>query len=239
MSTRQEAVLRELNLYPLWQRRNEIATSPSDTLVAKVEVKIIPPVGMPEFKVEALKVEDWSALKAMVHGCTACKLRAGCTQTVFGVGEEKADWMFVGDVPGVEEDVVGEPFVGEAGNLLDNMLSAMKLKRSKNVFITQVVKCRPPEDRAPAADEITTCMRYLQRQIAVVQPKIIVVLGKTAATYLLGYDAPLTSLRSKLHDYQGIPLVVTFDPAYLLRTPLEKAGAWQDLCLALEAIGPN
>ena len=235
MSTRQEAVLRELNLYPMWQRRNEIGTSPSDALAAKVEVKIIPPARVPEFRVPDFKVEDWSSLKATVHGCTACKLRASCTQTVFGVGEEKADWMFVGEGPGVEEDVVGEPFVGDAGKLLDNMLSAMKLKRSKNVFITNVVKCRPPDNRPPAADEITSCMPYLQRQIALVQPKIIVALGKTAATSLLGYDATLTSLRRRLHDYQGIPLVVTYHPADLLHAPLEKAGAWQDLCLALAA----
>ena len=124
--------------------------------------------------------------------------------------------------------------MGEAGKLFDNMLSAMKLKRSKNVFIRHVVKCRPPENRTPEADEIASCMPYLQRQIALIQPKIIVALGKTAATSLLGYDATLHSLRGKLHHYQGIPLIVTFDPAYLLRTPLEKASAWQDICLALE-----
>lgn len=253
MITRQEAVLRELNLYPLWQRRNEIATSPSvvplsesEALVTKVEVKIIPPLktiappGVPAYPgIPEYKVEDWSTLKGVVEGCTACKLRAGCTQPVFGVGEEKADWVFVGEGPGDEEDSLGQPLVGEAGKLFDNMLSAMKLNRSKNVFISHVVKCRPPENRTPEADEIATCIPYLQRQIALIQPKIIVALGKTAATALLGYDDSLSSLRKKLHDYHGIPLVATFDPAYLLRTPLEKAGAWQDLCLALEAIGSN
>ena len=228
MITRQEAVLRELNLYPLWQRRNQIAACPSETFPPS---KAILPS---EALVAKVELEDWSTLKVIVEGCTACKLRAGCTQTVFGVGEEKADWVFVGEGPGDEEDVLGETLVGEAGKLFDNMLSAMKLKRSKNVFISHVVKCRPPENRTPEADEIASCMPYLQRQIALIQPKIIVALGKTAATSLLGYDATLHSLRGKLHHYQGIPLIVTFDPVYLLRTPLEKASAWQDICLALE-----
>ena len=176
---------------------------------------------------------NWSELKQQVRDCTACKLRAGCTQTVLGVGDEKADWLFVGEGPGADEDARGEPFVGQAGKLLDNMLMAIKLKRGKNVYIANIVKCRPPGNRTPEADEIATCLPYLERQIALIQPKLIVALGKVASNALLGRDATIASLRGKLHDYHGIPLIVTYHPAYLLRTPSEKAKAWQDLCLAV------
>ena len=199
---------------------------------------------------------DWPQLKEVVRDCTACKLRAGCTQTVFGVGDEKADWLFVGEGPGADEDAQGEPFVGQAGKLLDSMLAAIKLKRGKNVYIANIVKCRPPNNRNPEADEIAQCLPYLQRQIELIQPKLIVALGKTAATALLikplanrlgesttlakslvmGKEATLGSLRGTLHDYHGIPLIVTYHPAYLLRSPTEKAKAWQDLCFAQETM---
>jgi DNA polymerase len=172
------------------------------------------------------------------------------------VGDEKADWLFVGEGPGADEDAQGEPFVGQAGKLLDSMLAAIKLKRGKNVYIANIVKCRPPNNRNPEADEIAQCLPYLQRQIELIQPKLIVALGKTAATALLikplanrlgesttlakslvmGKEATLGSLRGTLHDYHGIPLIVTYHPAYLLRSPTEKAKAWQDLCFALETI---
>lgn len=171
----------------------------------------------------------------MVRDCTACRLRAGCTQTVFGVGDEKAEWLFVGEGPGAEEDAKGEPFVGQAGKLLDNMLLAIRLQRGKNVYIANIVKCRPPNNRTPEADEIATCIPYLRRQIALIQPKIIVALGKTAANALLGREASLGSLRGTVHDYHGVPLIITYHPAYLLRTPQDKAKAWEDLRLALEA----
>ena len=171
-----------------------------------------------------------------MRGCSACKLRAGCTQTVFGVGDEQADWLFVGEGPGADEDALGEPFVGQAGKLLDNMLMAIKLKRGSKVYIANIVKCRPPGNRAPEADEITACLPYLQRQIELIRPKIIVALGKVASNALLGKDATLASLRGTRHDYRGIPLVVTYHPAYLLRSPSEKAKAWQDLCFATETM---
>ncbi len=180
---------------------------------------------------------DWPELRVMVRDCTACRLRAGCTQTVFGVGDEQADWLFVGEGPGADEDIQGEPFVGQAGKLLDSMLASIKLRRGDNVFIANIVKCRPPNNRTPAADEIATCIPYLQRQIALIQPKLIVALGKTAATSLLKRDVPIGSLRGKLHDYQGIPLIVTYHPAYLLRSPMEKAKAWEDLCFAVRVMG--
>jgi DNA polymerase len=179
----------------------------------------------------------WPELKSRVGSCTACRLRAGCTQTVFGVGDEKAGWLFVGEGPGADEDARGEPFVGQAGKLLDNMLAAIRLKRGKDVYIANIVKCRPPGNRAPEADEIAQCLPYLQRQIGLIRPKLIVALGKTAATALLGRNASLASLRGRLHDYRGIPLVVTYHPAYLLRAPLDKAKAWEDLCLAVETMG--
>ncbi len=260
---REEAVLRELNLYPLWQQR--VVVAPIQAAVhaqVAVETKATRwerSPGRDAQNVEAgqsaaqqdkygtdirgqetaptkISELDWPELKKMVRDCTACKLRAGCTQTVFGVGDEKANWLFVGEGPGADEDIQGEPFVGQAGKLLDNMLLAIKLKRGKNVYIANIVKCRPPANRTPDADEIATCLLYLQRQIEHIQPKLIVALGKTASTALLGKDAPLGSLRGKLHEFNGIPLVVTYHPAYLLRSPSEKAKAWQDLRLAVETM---
>ncbi|HLY97379.1 MAG TPA: uracil-DNA glycosylase, partial [Sideroxyarcus sp.] len=145
-----------------------------------------------------------------------------------------AEWLFVGEGPGADEDVQGEPFVGQAGKLLDNMLAAIKLKRGSNVYIANIVKCRPPSNRTPEPDEIAICLPYLQRQIELIQPKLIVALGKTAATSLLGRDATLGSLRGTVHDFRGIPVIVTYHPAYLLRSPAEKAKAWQDLLFAVQ-----
>jgi DNA polymerase len=253
VSIRDEAVLRELNLYPLWVRR-DAPSLPADIEfkdssaqpVAIMEAPIIQsPVELPSVPLTLAETEnikpvltnhadaDWPELKQQVHGCTACKLRSTCTQTVFGVGDEKAGWLFVGEGPGAEEDEQGEPFVGQAGKLLDNMLAAIKLKRGNNVYIANVVKCSPPNNRIPVAEEIAQCLPYLQRQVALIQPKIIVALGKTAACALLGHDAALGSLRGKVYQYQGIPLIITYHPAYLLRSPAEKAKAWQDLCFAV------
>jgi len=247
---RREAVLRELNLYPLWVQRAERAVEVVPVVEAVVSTvgveRVVGPAQTPSHVVNEDKVENgegevsvelnWPELKQKVRDCTECKLRAGCTQTVFGVGDEKADWLFVGEGPGADEDAQGEPFVGKAGQLLDNMLLAIKLKRGSKVYIANIVKCRPPANRAPEADEISSCLPYLQNQIALIQPKVIVAMGKTAATALLGKNATLGSLRSILHDYQGTPLIVTFHPAYLLRSPSEKAKAWQDLCLATDTM---
>lgn len=239
----EEAALRELNLYPLWKRRG--MPEPAPTAMPQPATKMGPGTenqpGQHKSREQVIGELRWPDLKAMVKDCTACKLRAGCTQTVFGVGDEKASWLFVGEGPGADEDAQGEPFVGQAGKLLDNMLAAIKLKRGKDVYIGNIVKCRPPGNRAPEADEIATCLPYLQRQIELIQPKLIVALGKTAATSLLGRDDTLASLRGTLHSYrvraQDIPLIVTYHPAYLLRTPMDKAKAWQDLCLAVETMG--
>ena len=240
---RHEAILRELNLYPLWVRRNNPEPVAAD---AKVEIPAstmdtAPPAPqeseLPTTNKSPVSSLGWNELKQQVRGCSACKLRAGCTQTVFGVGDEKADWLFVGEGPGADEDALGEPFVGQAGKLLDNMLMAIKLKRGNNVYIANIVKCRPPGNRNPDADEIATCLPYLQRQIELMQPKLIVALGKVASNALLGRDATLASLRGKLHDYRGISLIVTYHPAYLLRSPNEKSKAWQDLKMAVKTMG--
>lgn len=294
---RREAVLRELNLYPLWQRRGgpaRVETALEEVHSASPEPSVNhsgqspgalkagglaaigsvtgekhaadAPVGVTDRSREQRIGElDWPQLDAMVRDCSACGLRAGCTQTVFGTGDERAEWLFIGDQPGADEEKLGEPFVGQAGKLLDNMLMSINLRRGQRVYIANIIKCRPPDDRAPETDEIATCLPYLKRQIELLRPKLIVALGKTASTALLGRDAPLGSLRGKVHDFKlpatefsgaqeqessqpsslphqptsshrvgTIPLVVTYHPAYLLRSPPEKAKAWHDLCLAAE-----
>lgn len=177
---------------------------------------------------------DWAALAQRVSGCTDCQLCDGRTQTVFGVGDRQAEWMLVGEAPGENEDLQGEPFVGQAGKLLDNMLAAVGLARGRNVFIANVLKCRPPGNRNPEPEEVAQCEPYLRRQIALIQPKLIVVLGRFAAQSLLRTTTPIGKLRGTVHSYEGIPVVVTYHPAYLLRTLSDKARAWEDLCLARE-----
>jgi uracil-DNA glycosylase family 4 len=181
----------------------------------------------------------WDELAQTVSACTRCGLCKGRTRTAFGVGDRKARWLFIGEGPGREEDMRGEPFVGRAGQLLDNMLAAIKLARGQNAYIANIVKCRPTDeggkDRRPSADESAACLPYLERQIALIQPDVIVALGKTAAVSLLGLDpeTPVSSLRGKVHRYAERPLVVTYHPAYLLRTPADKKKTWADLCLAM------
>ena len=182
-----------------------------------------------------LGATDWPELQQKVQECADCKLRAECTQPVFGTGDLHARWLFVGEAPGAEEDERCEPFVGASGRLLDNMLLAIGLQRSE-VYLANVIKCRPTDDRHPHVGEIAACLPYLKRQIGLLQPAVIVALGKTAASALLETDATIASLRGSVHDYKGIPLVVTYHPAYLLRSPLEKARAWQDLCLAVQTM---
>ena len=239
---REEAILRELNLYPLWQRRGQAKSVLEQVTAAQpvIEQVASKPV-MEKADLRNLDSCNWPELTALVKNCTACKLRASCTQTVFGMGDARADWLFVGEWPGADEDVQGKPFVGQSGQLLDNMLAAIKLKRGHNVYITNIIKCYLPDNRTPEADEIAQCAPYLVRQIQFIQPKLIVALGETAAL-LLGHDATLHDLRGKLHDYRGsssqglvkgIPLIITYHPAYLLHNPLKKANAWDDLCLAV------
>jgi DNA polymerase len=174
----------------------------------------------------------WNQLRSAVSDCRLCGLCQQRKQAVFGVGSETGPWLFVGEGPGADEDAQGEPFVGQAGKLLDSMLAAIGCKRGRDVYIANVVKCRPPGNRTPTHEEASACAPYLDRQIELIAPKLIVALGKTAATRLLGTEASLASLRGRVHRYRDIPVVVTYHPAYLLRSLPEKAKAWEDLVFA-------
>ena len=174
----------------------------------------------------------WDTLADAVARCTACKLSASRTQGVLGVGDRNADWLIVGEAPGAEEDKQGEPFVGQAGRLLDAMLASIGLARGDKVYITNVLKSRPPGNRDPEPDEVAACMAYLLAQVELIRPKIILALGRVAAQSLLGTGEALGRLRGSVHRFQGVPLVVTYHPAYLLRNLTDKARAWEDLCLA-------
>lgn len=246
MTMTREDILRELELLPQWKLREPLHThahsiAKTDALEAKqdapsrpIETPIEkPPVEKPQPDVRNM---DWQALQDCVKNCQACDLAKTRTQTVFGVGDPNADWLIVGEAPGAEEDKRGEPFVGQAGRLLDNMLAAIHLKRGENVYIANVLKCRPPQNRDPNGEEVQKCDPYLKRQVELIQPKIIIALGKFAAQSLLNTESSISSLRGKLHEYHGVPVVITFHPAYLLRSPLEKAKAWEDLCLARETM---
>ncbi len=188
----------------------------------------------------ALASLGWDELREAVAGCRACRLCDGRQQTVFGVGHPRAHWMVVGEAPGAQEDEQGEPFVGAAGQLLDAMLRALALTReaegdaARRVYIANTLKCRPPGNRNPQADELAQCEPFLLRQIELVQPRIILAMGRFAVQALLRSSEPIGKLRGRVHRYQGVPLVVTYHPAYLLRNLPDKAKAWEDLCLAAE-----
>lgn len=175
---------------------------------------------------------DWDALESDIRACEACALYRQRKQAVPGVGDRQADWMFVGEGPGAEEDRRGEPFVGPAGKLLDAMLAAVGLQRDQDVYIANAVKCRPPHNRTPEPDEIAACHPYLERQIQLVRPKLLIALGRPAAQALLGTEIKINAARGKIFDRAGIPVIVTYHPAYLLRNPADKAKAWEDLCFA-------
>ncbi len=182
---------------------------------------------------------DWATLETTVAACRACTLCETRKQTVFGVGHPSAHWMIVGEAPGEHEDNQGEPFVGSSGQLLDAMLQALGLTRnqgppSKQVYIANTVKCRPPKNRNPTPKELRTCEPYLRRQIALVKPRVILAMGRFAVQSLLRTDEAIGRLRERVHALEGTPLVVTYHPAYLLRNPIDKARVWDDLCLAAE-----
>lgn len=260
MSARRSEMLKEMGLAPEWRLRG--AKSPAQgasagELQTATETQQAPPA--PDSQSGALSAVahpvareapvaqsgerrasiarmDWPELKQAVAGCLACALHAGRNKTVFGVGDEHADWLFVGEGPGADEDAQGEPFVGQAGKLLDSMLAAVKLKRGLNVYIANIVKCRPPGNRNPEPGEAQACEPYLERQIELIAPRLIVALGRVAAVNLLGRDATIASLRGRVHAWKGTPLIVTYHPAYLLRSLTDKAKAWEDLCFAVETM---
>ncbi len=236
-----DAMLREMGLGPIWRLRtmpDSAQTRPEAGSVdaAPDQARPVPeadagPIVAPDAKpVRDGSPGDWSGLAAAVRDCRQCGLCAARKQAVLGVGDVDADWLFVGEGPGAEEDQRGEPFVGQAGKLLDNMLAAIGLERGNDVYIANAVKCRPPQNRTPEPQEMDACRPYLERQIELIRPRLIVALGRPAAQTLLRAEVKIAAARGRLHDYQGIPLVVTYHPAYLLRNLPDKARAWEDLC---------
>lgn len=206
--------------------------APADLVAAIPATVTVEPVSSPVTRHTRIAALDWNDLTHHIRECTACGLCEGRTQAVPGVGDRRARWLVVGEAPGADEDRQGEPFVGKAGQLLDNMLAALGLRRGDGVYIANVLKCRPPNNRDPQPDEVAACRPFLQRQIELIQPQLILCVGRHAANTLLATDEAVGRLRGRVHDMQGIPLVVTWHPAYLLRSPAEKARAWQDLVLA-------
>lgn len=239
--------LEQMGLGPVWQLRTlppaEAAAVPPEWAAAEpapapvIEARVPAPAHAPALA-DDIAGMDWEALEASIRQCTRCRLCEGRHHAVPGTGDRNARWLFVGEGPGRNEDLQGEPFVGPAGKLLDNMMRALDLARGENTYIANIVKCRPVgtdgRDRPPAADEVSACLPYLQRQIALIKPDVIVALGKTAAVSLLGLpeDTALGSLRGQAREVGGVPLVITYHPAYLLRKPADKAKTWRDLCVA-------
>lgn len=233
VSQRRAAVLREMGLAPLWKLRH---STPADVLVPPIPRETGPDSRiMPEpadGRPGAIAIMDWDELRISVADCDACELCKTRKQAVLGVGDLSPDWLFVGEGPGAEEDQRGEPFVGQAGKLLDSMLSAIDLQRGRKVYIANTVKCRPPGNRTPTPAETAACWPYLERQISLLKPKLIVALGKPAAQTLLQKEIKVGEARGRLFEHNGTALVVTYHPAYLLRTLQDKAKAWEDLCFA-------
>lgn len=260
-SRRSGIFLEEMGLGPLWVPRGAAVASPPSDAASPHDALMETVVARPSQTIEMDMVTDgqaeliaaadahdgrqtimsmpWPVLKETVAGCVKCGLCKSRTHTVFGTGDEKAEWLFIGEGPGRNEDLQGEPFVGQAGKLLDNMLRELGVDRRRNAYIANVVKCRPTDqtgrDRPPTPEEAGACLPYLQRQIELIQPKVLIALGKTAAISLLGLDAdtPVGKLRGTVHRYGDLPLIVTYHPAYLLRRLTEKGKVWSDLCLAM------
>jgi DNA polymerase len=224
-------MLRELRLAPQWRLRRRDAVAGQDAGTTAVRApSLSPPTAAT--RLERIAALGWDEFAADVEACTACGLCRSRNRAVPGVGDVRAQWLLIGEAPGAEEDARGEPFVGQAGKLLDNMLGALGLNRREDVYIANVLKCRPPGNRTPSPAEVDACRPYLERQIALIRPRLIVALGKSAASLLLGTDASIASLRGRVHRVGDVPLVVTYHPAYLLRSLQEKAKAWEDLLFA-------
>jgi DNA polymerase len=244
MTLAREERLKTLGLWPVWRLRESGVTEepvPEPEAVITEErgyvsivakrpsASVIAPVAKDDSEVSGL---DWEALRSNVLNCTRCPLHESRTQGVFGAGDIQADWLIIGEAPGADEDKQGEPFVGQAGKLLEAMLAATGLQRDRNVYIANVLKSRPPSNRDPKPEEVAACIPYLERQIDLIQPKMILALGRFAAQSLLLTDASISRLRGRVHEYRGVPLIVTYHPAYLLRNPADKGKVWDDICLA-------
>ncbi len=229
MPLSREQMLIEMGISPLWMLNETVAPGqpepsapavPSPALEERAELPI------------ATREAGWPGLLAAIAECQACDLCRQRRQVVPGVGDRAPDWLFIGEGPGAEEDARGEPFVGQAGKLLDAMLAALDLSRQSKVYIANAVKCRPPNNRTPEAAEMAACRPWLEEQIALLKPKVIVLLGKAAAHTVLGNDGALAGMRGRRFEYAGIPVAVTYHPAYLLRNQVDKGKAWADLLFA-------
>ncbi|MET0070846.1 MAG: uracil-DNA glycosylase [Candidatus Thiodiazotropha sp.] len=248
MEQRRHLYLKAMGL-TRWRRRGDPGTTAEDKAegVAEAAAQVVTgaaphrtdrvPEVVPPSRTGETAGLDWQALQQEVKACTSCGLRAGCTQTVFGVGNPQAELLVIGEAPGADEDRQGEPFVGRAGQLLNAMLLAMGYQREA-VFIANILKCRPPDNRDPRPEEALCCEPYLLRQIALIAPKVILAVGRISAQNLLKSDIAVGKLRGRIHRFgeSNIPLVVTYHPAYLLRSPEQKGKAWQDLQLALSVL---
>ncbi|MBK8522792.1 MAG: uracil-DNA glycosylase [Betaproteobacteria bacterium] len=250
MNLTRSQLLHEMGLGPVWRLRdtpiaaavagNELAATLAESPAAVPVAAPVAPAAlarrMAAVDAEAIAGLGWPQLREAISTCGNCGLCQGRKQAVPGVGDEQADWLFIGEGPGAEEDARGEPFVGPAGKLLDAMLAAIDLKRGENVYIANAVKCRPPENRTPEADEMAACWPWLKRQIVLLRPKLIVLLGRAAMHAVLHDDHALGTSRGKRFEYRDgelvVPVVVTYHPAYLLRNLPDKAKAWEDLCFA-------
>jgi uracil-DNA glycosylase len=239
MDSRRLAYLRALEI-DVWERRDLVRPTPEPAVeVAQVAPpeRAIEPQAQPAQDVSGL---DWQALEQVVRGCQRCPLHQTRTQAVFGVGDRRSKWLVIGEAPGADEDRQGEPFVGRAGQLLNSMLKAMGLGREQ-VFIANILKSRPPNNRDPRPEEVRECLPYLYRQIELLDPTLILCVGRIAAQTLLNTDTPIGKIRGKLHHLASLhpsgktrPMIVTYHPAYLLRSPAEKRKAWSDLVLAMQ-----
>lgn len=268
-SLRRELMLEEMGLAPRWIRRSEISRVASEpaavgsqaapaaaipaparpaAVVAPAKpaiairpsaAPVAPATAADTERVQSISQMDWPTLEAAVKSCTACGLCKSRSQTVFAAGNPAAELMVVGEAPGADEDRLGEPFVGQAGKLLDAMLASVGHRRSENVYIANALKCRPPQNRNPQPDEMALCTPYLYRQISLVAPKVLFAVGKFAIQALLQNDDLIKNLRGRLHDYHGTPVVISYHPAYLLRNVTDKAKAWEDLLLVQRTLkGP-
>jgi len=227
--------LKALGLWPVWRLRTPAASTAAEERPLEGEEdqrESMPAPVSGAFRPSSLGELDWESLRVAVKACTRCPLSQSRTQGVPGVGDPDAEWLFIGEAPGADEDRLGEPFVGQAGKLLDAMMAGIGLQRGRNVYIANILKSRPPGNRDPRPEEVEACLPYLERQIDLIKPKLIVVLGRIAAQTLLVTDTPIGRLRGHVHQYRGLPMVVTYHPAYLLRNPADKAKAWEDLVLA-------
>ena len=256
MTLSREQMLFEMGITPIWVVRESVPGASAAAIKAEsaepmsavgdmaqprpvAPTAARPVAGAPREPLSSAMINtlDWPALAQQVAECRACPLCQQRKQAVFGVGDLNPDWLFIGEGPGADEDAQGEPFVGQAGKLLDNMLAALDIARGKRVYIANAVKCRPPGNRTPESAEMAACWPYLERQIALLKPKIIVLLGKAAVHAVLHDDKSLGSLRGQRFEHAGIPVVVTYHPAYLLRNLPDKAKAWEDLLFARRTLG--